>query len=51
MWKKGLYINQGTTSNVLVELWGMLYGLDLAWKEGYKKVILESDSLTRINLV
>lgn len=29
----------------------MLYGLKLAWNEGYRRVILETDSLTRVNLI
>lgn len=27
----------------VAELWGILYGLELAWKHGYRKVIIEAD--------
>ena len=51
MEKRILCVILGEAANVLAELWDMLHGLGLAWKEGYRKVILESDSLTGINLV
>ena len=41
----------GKASNIAVELWGILKGLQLAWDKGYKEVILESDSKVGLELI
>ncbi|XP_061367549.1 uncharacterized protein LOC133310604 [Gastrolobium bilobum] len=33
------------------KLWGILHGLEVTWNAGYRRVILESDSLTAINVL
>lgn len=33
------------------ELWGVYQGLTLAWNEGFKKVIVESDSLSVVRMI
>lgn len=33
------------------EVWGIITGLELAWARGFKKVWMESDSLTAVNLI
>jgi ribonuclease HI len=36
---------------VHAELWGIIYGLDLAKKKGHKRVHVEFDSMIAINLI
>lgn len=38
-------------SNISAELWAILMGLKLAWANGYRKVILESDSAVGLALI
>jgi len=33
------------------ELWGILIGLERAWNEGYRKLLLEVDSATAVQLL
>jgi hypothetical protein len=33
------------------ELWGILIGLEMAWNEGYRKLLLEVDSATAVQLL
>ena len=37
-WRKGFCCNLGTASNIVAEFWGIIHGIELAWKEGYRKV-------------
>ncbi|GAU42820.1 hypothetical protein TSUD_185780 [Trifolium subterraneum] len=41
----------GSGSVVHAELWGIVYGLELANNRGYKRIRVESDSLIAINLI
>ena len=43
--------NIGFCSVTEAELWGMWHGLNIAWKMGIQKLILEADSQTAITLV
>ena len=47
----GFSMNIGSCSVLEAELWGIYYGLDMAWKTRIRKLVLESDSLHAINLV
>ncbi|KAK2642208.1 hypothetical protein Ddye_023971 [Dipteronia dyeriana] len=41
-WLGGFALNKGTSNMVEAVLWGILEGLKLAWKAGYRKVMVES---------
>ena len=43
--------NRGICSVMEVELWGMWHGLKIAWRLGYKNIILEPDSIVVIQMV
>ena len=32
-------------------MWGAIYSLDLAWRDGHRKVVLEIDSIATISLI
>lgn len=42
-WKAGFSYNIGTCDSLAAELWAALYGLEIAWKSGFRQVILETD--------
>lgn len=50
-WLGGFALNKGTGSVIEAELWGIFEGLKIAWKAGYKKVVVESDSQNAILLL
>ena len=35
----------------MAEVWGAFYSLDLAWRDGHRKVLLEMDSAAAISLI
>lgn len=39
----------GTCNSYQAELWGIYTGLNLAWKYGLRKLVVESDNLAIIN--
>ncbi|WCJ29423.1 LINE-1 retrotransposable element ORF2 protein [Euphorbia peplus] len=51
MWLCGFMCNLGICTALLAELWGLYYGLEMAWKKGYRRVIVEIDSLIVLKLV
>ncbi|KAK1568870.1 hypothetical protein Q3G72_029974 [Acer saccharum] len=50
-WLGGFTLNKGMGSVIEVELWGIFEGLKIAWKAGYKKVIVETDSQMAVLLL
>lgn len=50
-WVAGFKKCLGSGSVLSAELWGMVHGLELAWAQGFRRVWLESDSLTAVTLV
>ncbi|WCJ36333.1 Polynucleotidyl transferase ribonuclease H-like superfamily protein [Euphorbia peplus] len=50
-WFGGFAVNLGICTAFLAELWGLFFGLKLAWSKGYVKVIVEMDSKAVISLV
>ncbi|XP_061367067.1 uncharacterized protein LOC133310186 [Gastrolobium bilobum] len=50
-WLCGFSAFIGSCSPLQAELWAILRGLDLAWKYGWKNIILESDSVQAISLL
>ncbi|KAJ7961985.1 Ribonuclease H [Quillaja saponaria] len=50
-WLGGFAANLGMGSNVSAELYGIFRGLYLAWDLGFKSIILETDSLTAVELL
>ncbi|WCJ35671.1 DNAse I-like superfamily protein [Euphorbia peplus] len=50
-WISGFTCNLGICTAVLAELWGLYFGLDLAWKLGMRQVEVELDSQVVIQLV
>ncbi|XP_061354128.1 uncharacterized protein LOC133298795 [Gastrolobium bilobum] len=49
IWLNGFAYKLGFCSSFKAELWGILRGLEMAWSKGYRKIILESDSLLASN--
>lgn len=50
-WIVGFVRGLGMGSVLNAELWGILLGLQIAWNHGIRKIWIESDSLTSINLI
>ncbi|XP_019094473.1 PREDICTED: uncharacterized protein LOC109129898 [Camelina sativa] len=50
-WLGGFAINIGVCTAPLAELWGVYYGLHLAWGRGFRRVELEVDSLLVVGLL
>ncbi|KAK0586152.1 hypothetical protein LWI29_001888 [Acer saccharum] len=50
-WLGGFAINKGRGSVLEAELWGIFEGLKIAWKAGYKKMLVESDSQSAVLLL
>ena len=51
MWLQGFSLRKGSGSVLEAELWGMYEGLSMAWKSGYRNIVVESDSLSTIQLL
>ena len=50
-WLEGFIANLGTGQILDAELLGILYGLKIAWDDGYREVIVESDSTIAVGLI
>ncbi|KAK2649549.1 hypothetical protein Ddye_017038 [Dipteronia dyeriana] len=50
-WLRGFMLNKGVWSVLEAELWGLFKGLTIAWNAGYRKIIVEADSLAVVNLL
>ncbi|KAK0595722.1 hypothetical protein LWI29_009351 [Acer saccharum] len=50
-WLRGFVTNKGVGSVMEAELWGLYEGLLLAWNAGFRKVLVESDSLHVVQLM
>ncbi|KAF2322315.1 hypothetical protein GH714_011106 [Hevea brasiliensis] len=50
-WLLGFGFNIGETSVLAAELIGISFGLQLAWLNGFRRVIVESDSLKAVKLI
>jgi ribonuclease HI len=50
-WIRGFAINAGICTSVRAELWTVITGLELAWSLGFRKIILESNSLVVVGLL
>ncbi|KAF7812935.1 ribonuclease H [Senna tora] len=50
-WLKGFSGNLGKVSAFNAELWGIHHGLNLAWNMGWKRIIMESDSLVAVKKI
>ncbi|GLT74169.1 hypothetical protein SLA2020_459820 [Shorea laevis] len=48
-WIVGYALNLGIGTNTNAEFWGIKQGLELALERGFKRIILESDSLFAVN--
>ena len=51
MWIFGFVLQLGRDHILNAELYAILTGLKLAWSQGYRKVIVESDSLLAVNKI
>ncbi|KAI9160793.1 hypothetical protein LWI28_011617 [Acer negundo] len=47
----GFALNKGSGSVLEAETWGLLGGLKLVWKAGFRKVVIESDSQSAVALI
>lgn len=43
-WKSAFSNYVGKCSNLCVELWGVLKGLDIAWEKGYRILVVQVDN-------
>ena len=50
-WLYGFWVNLGSCSALMAELWGAWYVLKIAWERGYRRLILEIDSLLAVNMI
>ncbi|KAF7814421.1 ribonuclease H [Senna tora] len=50
-WISGYMANLGTTNVLTAELWGIYYGIKTAWAQGYRKVVVESDSTMAVKQI
>ena len=50
-WIQGFSVNLGASSILEAELWGIFWGLKLAWDYGYRDVEIECDSVVAVTLL
>ncbi|KAI5351228.1 hypothetical protein L3X38_004119 [Prunus dulcis] len=50
-WIKGFSVNLGVGSVIEAELWGIFWGLHLAWEDGFRTVEVECDSKSAVDLL
>ncbi|KAK3198861.1 hypothetical protein Dsin_022276 [Dipteronia sinensis] len=50
-WLTGFVLNKGRGNVLEAELWGFFEGLMLAWRSGYRNVLVETDSLYMVQLL
>ncbi|CAL1355748.1 unnamed protein product [Linum trigynum] len=50
-WRRGFIVNMGTCSAIQAELWGIFHGLGLAWQNGSRTLIVETDSQLALQLI
>lgn len=50
-WVGAFVMNVGPSNVENAELWGMLKGLDLAWRKGYRRVVIEWDNTTVVDYI
>lgn len=48
-WLVGFAANLGTCTAYAAELWGILYGMEVVWRHGFRRIIVEADSLSIIS--
>ena len=49
-WIRGFMRNLGRCKVIIAEIWGVL-GLKMVWEQGYKNIVLESDSKTLVKIL
>lgn len=49
VWLGGFHNGIGNCNNFAAELWGVLLGWDLAWKHGFRKVIIQIENKTVVD--
>ena len=47
----GFAVNLGVCPITVAEIWGAYYSLFMAWRDGYRQVLLEMDSKAAISLI
>ena len=50
-WIQGFIVNLGACTILEAELWGIFWGLSLAWDAGYREVEIECDSIAAVALL
>ncbi|CAL2267138.1 unnamed protein product [Prunus armeniaca] len=50
-WIKGFFVNLGHGSIIEAELWGIFYGLKMAWDAGFRIVEIECDATSTVALL
>ena len=47
----GFSVNLGICPITVAEIWGAFYALDMAWRQGHRRIVLELDSSSAISLI
>lgn len=50
-WQGAFMRNLGSSNTLLMELWGILSALELAWDRGFRRLIIECDSAVAVQLI
>ncbi|KAK3205344.1 hypothetical protein Dsin_019390 [Dipteronia sinensis] len=50
-WLGGFVLNRGYGSAIEAEFWGLLEGFGMAWRKGFRKMVVETDSMAVIQLI
>ncbi|KAK1584321.1 hypothetical protein Q3G72_031946 [Acer saccharum] len=50
-WMKGFVASKGVGTVIEAELWGLFEGLTVAWNDGIRRLIAETDSLETVQLI
>ncbi|KAL5759738.1 hypothetical protein ACOSQ2_018576 [Xanthoceras sorbifolium] len=50
-WLRGFCAHKESGNPLEAEIWAILFGINMAWSAGYRKVLVESDSLKVVSLI
>ncbi|KAK3221086.1 hypothetical protein Dsin_015056 [Dipteronia sinensis] len=50
-WLGDFVLNKGIGTVIEAELWGLFEGLDMVWRRGFRKVVVENDSMFIVHFI
>ncbi|KAK0587703.1 hypothetical protein LWI29_027305 [Acer saccharum] len=50
-WLGGFVVRKGVGSAIEAEFWGLFEGLGMAWRKGFRKIVVETDSMSVLQLI